>query len=143
MTKNPKPVLGLNSLDVLEWANSQSRPFTNAQLYEAFPSLEPNHLRVILYRLINRGLIDRHARGLWAPKGTAPLEPEEYPAWPVPGTQVHLVHEALREFEGPASVSELSEATGLPKVSVSAHLTRLKTARLVTSTALGVWVFNT
>lgn len=136
-------MLGLNSLSVLEWANSQSRPFTNDQLYEAFPSLEPNNLRVILYRLIRKGLIDRHARGLWAPKGTEPLKPEEYPAWPVPGTQTHLVLEALREFGGPTSISELSEATGLPKVSVSAQLSRLKTARLVSSTALGVWVYNT
>lgn len=70
MSKNSKPVLGLNSLNVLEWANSQSSPFTNAQLYEAFPSLKPNNLNVILYRLIRKGLIDRHARGLWAPKGS-------------------------------------------------------------------------
>lgn len=145
MTKSSETAFGPNTQEVLEWVNSQTIPFTNAKLHEAFPWLEPNNLNIIIFRLYRRGLIDRLARGLWGPKGVAQLK-RPTQAHPVltltPGTQIHLVHEALREFEGPASVAQLSEATGMARDSISPLLSRLKAGNLATRIARGMWVFN-
>ena len=145
MTKNLNTSHGINTLDVLEWADGQTSTFTNAQVYDAFPELEPNNLKVILHRYHRKGLIDKLARGLWAPKGFAqrkrPAEP--HPVMPLtPGTQIHLVHEAIRGFGGPVTLSQLVRATGLAADSVSTHLARLKWGKRVSNPSRGVWVHN-
>ena len=102
MTKSSETAFGPNTQEVLEWVDSQTSPFINAQLHEAFPWLEPNYLNLIIFRLYRKGLIDRLARGLWGPKGVAQLKrpTQTHPVLTLtPGTQIHLVHEALREFE--------------------------------------------
>lgn len=146
MTKTSNTAVASNTMDVLEWVDSQPGPFPNSKIYEAFPWLEPNNLRVILHRYHRKGLIDKPGYGLWAPKGYAqfkrPAEP--HPVLKLtPGTQIHRVHEALREFGGPASLSQLSRATGLSRDSISTHLVRLRWGNRVSNPSRGVWVFNT
>ena len=145
MTKNLNASFYSNPENVLEWVNSQSGPFTNAQLYDAFPDLEPNNLRIILFRLFHKGLIDKLASGLYGPRGVGRLKhsPKKFPVLrPKPGTKIHLVLETLREFEGPVTLFQLSRATGLPRDSVSTHLSRLKEGNRVSNPSRGVWVFN-
>ena len=145
MTKHQDTSFYSNPANVLEWVNSQSGPFTNVELYDAFPTVEPNNLRIILYRLYHKGLIDKLATGLYGPKGIGQLKhsPKKYPVLRLkPGTQIHLVHEAIRALKGPVTVFQLSRATGLSRNSIYTHLNRLKSANLVSNPSRGVWVFN-
>ena len=145
MTSYSNTALVSTPQSVLEWVDSQSGPFTNVQLYDAFPQVEPNNLRIILYRLYHKGLIDKLATGLYGPRGVGQLKhsPKKYPVLKLkPGTQIHLVHETIRKFGRPVSLSQLSRATGLSRNSISTHLARLKSANLVSSTDWGVWVYN-
>lgn len=145
MTKITETADGSTPQSVLEWVDSQSGPFTNVQLYDAFPQVEPNNLRIILYRLFHKGLIDKLATGLYGPRGVGQLKhsPKKYPVLRLkPGTQIHRVHEAIRAFERPVTRSQLSRATGLSEDSISTHLARLRAANLVSNPSWGVWVFN-